>query len=150
MAVYKKVTPVSVTCAKCGANFLSNQRKAKFCSDKCRKMTARERSGVSLMDKYPKMKRLSVWKMSELIVCADLMQKGFDVFIAASPSSYCDLIAKKEDGVLYEVEVRTGYITQGGSTAFARSLRDTANIYGVYFRDGRIIYYDKSLNVVSL
>ncbi len=52
-------------------------------------------------------RRNSVGASSELKVCADLLDRGYDVFRAVSPQCPCDLIAHK-DGRLCRVEVRTG------------------------------------------
>lgn len=43
---------------------------------------------------------------SELIVCADLLRRGWDVFRSVSPTCYCDIIATKGPNTL-EIEVRT-------------------------------------------
>ena len=44
--------------------------------------------------------------IQELKVSIDLMQKGFHVFRALSPSTFCDLFAFK-DGNQFDIEVRT-------------------------------------------
>ena len=43
---------------------------------------------------------------SEYKVAADLMLRGFHVFLAANPQSTCDLVALKDQQV-YRVEVKT-------------------------------------------
>ena len=45
--------------------------------------------------------------LSELLVAADLMAKGYEVFRALSPSCSCDLIANNGKGLL-RIECRTG------------------------------------------
>lgn len=51
--------------------------------------------------------------IAELIVCADLLKRGFEVFRSVSPSCSCDLAIMK-DKKLVRVEVTTGYVTAGG------------------------------------
>lgn len=51
---------------------------------------------------------------AELIVAASLMEKGYAVFRALSPSSPCDLIAYKDPQRLIRIEVRTGKLYKKG------------------------------------
>lgn len=46
--------------------------------------------------------------LSELLVCIDLMKKGYEVYRAVSPASYCDLLAIKGEEIK-KIEVRTGF-----------------------------------------
>jgi hypothetical protein len=46
---------------------------------------------------------------SELVVCVDLIRRGYDVFRAVSPQCSCDLIAMKGINV-FRVEVRTSQV----------------------------------------
>lgn len=48
-----------------------------------------------------------VGAISELIVCADLLKKGWEVFRTVSQSCSCDLIVIKNKKIL-RIEVRTG------------------------------------------
>ena len=50
--------------------------------------------------------RSDVGATSELLVCADLLGRGFEVFRAVSPSTSCDLIALKH-GRCVRIQVRT-------------------------------------------
>lgn len=52
--------------------------------------------------------------ISELVVSADLMARGFEVYRALSPNSSCDL-AVIAQGRLLRVEVRTGFRRKDGS-----------------------------------
>jgi hypothetical protein len=53
---------------------------------------------------------------SELVVCVDLIRRGYDVFRAVSAQCCCDLIAVKGINVL-RVEVRTAHGTKGMSAS---------------------------------
>ena len=50
---------------------------------------------------------------AELLVCADLLLKGFGVFRSVSPTCSCDLVALKDDK-LARIEVKSGYRTIEG------------------------------------
>ena len=56
--------------------------------------------------------------VSELRVVVDLMERGFHVYRAMSPSCPCDLVVWKEDGPVIRVEVKT-----------ARAHRRTGKVY---------------------
>jgi Holliday junction resolvase-like predicted endonuclease len=56
--------------------------------------------------------------VSELVVCADLLKKGYEVFRSVSPSSSCDLIVLK-DGKTLTIEVRTGCVNSDGTHRYS-------------------------------
>jgi hypothetical protein len=79
--------------------------------------------------------------LTELIVCADLISKGYDVFRAVSPACPCDLVAAKKN-VLIRVEVRSVTKTPNnkihpnfGHTDIGRS--DIV----CFYLDGEIMYF---------
>lgn len=80
----------------------------KYCSAECRKISTGASEGTRLTLNCGNMGALS-----ELLVCADLLKRGYEVFRAVSPSCSCDLIALKNK-VCMRVEVRTGYQTPRG------------------------------------
>lgn len=51
----------------------------------------------------------------ESLVCANLLERGYEVFRSISPGSPCDLIAMRGD-LLLRVEVRCAYFQHGGYT----------------------------------
>ena len=87
-----------------------------FCED-CKKKfkgtKSQKRCSECILERrFPKRKPLrlipsgTVGAIQELKVGIDLMQKGFHVFRALSPSAFCDLLAFK-DGSQFDIEVRT-------------------------------------------
>ena len=77
--------------------------------------------------------------MRELVVCADLLSRGFDVFRAVSPSCSFDLVAHRS-GRLYRVEVSTGFARPDGS--ISHSKRDTSrfDLLGLVLQSGDVAY----------
>ena len=51
--------------------------------------------------------------LSELLVCADLLRQGYDVFRAVAQSCSCDLVVLCK-GQLLRIEVKTAYRTKAG------------------------------------
>jgi Holliday junction resolvase len=78
--------------------------------------------------------------MSELMISADLMKHGYDVFRALSPSCYCDIIATRSDGSL-RIEVRTGYRNQSGKVGFPKNTNGDIDAFAVYIREDNSIHY---------
>lgn len=108
-------------------------------------------TGANITDEYPKIKKMSVWKISEILVSVDLMQKGYDVFTASSPSTYCDILAKKPGCKIIEVEVRSGYFGESGKLSFSKGLRDSANCYAVFVRNTKAVHYlDKNCKKINI
>jgi hypothetical protein len=95
-----------VSCSVCGKSFLTNRNDRKYCKGKCREDFWRARN-VNLRQPTLKLATGTIGALSELIVCSDLLQRGYEVFRAVSPSCSTDLIASKNDNI-FKVEVRTG------------------------------------------
>jgi hypothetical protein len=74
---------------------------------------------------------------SELIICADLIRLGYEVFRAVSPQCSCDLMILRK-GIAERVEVRTGRRTRAG---VAYPPRSRADIMAVVAREDDSIWY---------
>jgi len=81
----------------------------------------------------------------ELIIAADLMFKGFDVFRALSPHG-CDLIICGADKKCFLVEVKTGWKNPQGEIRYPKVRKDKFDILAVYLREGTQIAYFPSLD----
>lgn len=103
--MYQKKSLKAFTCEFCQKPFKNVHPASKFCTRRCKQAFYRE----------PKSKRGkgATGAMNELFVCADLMDKGYQVFRAQSPDASCDLLVM--DGKkIWRVEVTTGrYLKQG-------------------------------------
>ena len=80
----------------------------------------------------------------ELVVAADLMRQGFEVFRALSPGSPCDL-AVLWGARLLRVEVRTAYRTPAGTLYCSRRSRTQPDIWAMVIRHDQEIVYDPPL-----
>jgi hypothetical protein len=102
-----------MNCLECGLPFPESSNPRRKYHEACRRLRAarlhRERNPL------PEMRcTADTGAVAELIVCADLLQRGFEVFRAVSPGATCDLIALKE-GRSLRVQVRTASVTVTGS-----------------------------------
>ncbi len=87
--------------------------------------------------------------MHELLVCADLMRRGYDVFRAQSPSCPCDVIAMI-DGQTYKVEVTTGYMREDGQFSYPKkNNRYDYDIIAIVFHNGDILYLQRTASVTA-
>ena len=91
------LVPVGITCAG------KSPKTKRFCTIECRAEAYKKcRAGSSDAPKA------YIGAAHELLVCADLLKKGYPVFRAMSPQCPCDvafLVGRR----LYRVEVKTGY-----------------------------------------
>lgn len=92
-------------CKWCKKGYTTRIPHKLFCSVKCGNEFSRSKKPDAGVKGIP---TATVGVMAELLACADLMKKGFELYRAVSPSSYSDLIAIK-DSITYPIEVRTGY-----------------------------------------
>lgn len=58
--------------------------------------------------------------MSEMLVCADLLKRGFSVFRSISPACSCDIVYLSTDQTLVRVEVKTAYRFHTGKVNYGR------------------------------
>jgi len=66
----------------------------------------------------------TVGARSELLAAAHLMECGYHVFRAMSPSATCDLIITKPGQQMIRVEVRTGYPRATGGISYPYAKKD--------------------------
>jgi hypothetical protein len=103
---------IRLECEHCSAYIPHNRAKLegankRFCSLRCARAFGLSNAELTfLTTNRPYMSTGNTGAISELVVCTDLLQKGYDVFRALSPSSACDLVALK-NGQCYRVEVKT-------------------------------------------
>ena len=119
-------------CRICPNPVESRQPNASFCSVECRKNNEIKTWGRS-SDKS--IASGTVGAISEMMVGAFFMKKGYSTFRALSPACLCDLIIFK-DGIFNRVEVRTGYKALNGKISFPNPERDKGkqDIFAVYIR----------------
>jgi hypothetical protein len=88
--------------------------------------------------------------LSELIVCCDLLSKGFQVFRPVSPHSPCDILILTPDWKTVRVEVKTATPNKDGKVPCdMRRQVGMFDIVAFVFSDGRI-EYRKPADLASL
>lgn len=104
-------------CEKSFSYFAKSPKDRKYCSRTC----SRTANIAYLQTRRPNTSKLptgTVGAISELIVSADLLRRGFEVFRALSQSCSCDL-AILHESKLIRVEVRTASRSSAGKLMFA-------------------------------
>ena len=117
-------------------------RNTKYCSARCSHAAslARYLTGRNT-HKKDDVATATTGAIHELLICVDLMWRGYHVFRAQSPCCPCDVIAMI-DGDTYKVEVTTGKKTMDGRCSYPRkNERYDFDILAVVFRDGDIAYF---------
>ena len=92
--------------------------------------------------------------VSELLVCADLLNRGYEVFRSVSQSCSCDIVAYK-DSKYIAIEIRTGTVTYSGYIGYSWKDKDVdrSMVVAVVVRNdnNRIFYMDtKSRTPIDL
>lgn len=127
-------------CAECGNDGSSTQPHAKMCSERCR-LTYWGKRSRRLAERFRGISTATTGAVSELVVSAHLLQRGFAVFRALSASCFCDLIAIK-DNVIHKIEVRTGYKSISGIMSFPKKTNGDITCFAVYERnEGSVTFY---------
>jgi hypothetical protein len=125
-------------CVSCGESFMAKMYNSKYCF-KCI---------VSKQTPYKNLKTGTVGAIGEIMVSADLMKKGYEVFRALSPSCSCD-IAILQNKKLLRVEVKTGYKNPDEKITPFNSLKTKEKKFDilaiVIHRTNEIVYVPKLL-----
>lgn len=137
----------NLKCEECGESFIHNMQHTKSCSDECRKRRMVKKFGRYSDKSIPSG---TVGAITELVISADLMKKGYSVFRALSPSCFCDVIAIKDNNLL-KVEIKTGYVGLNKKVLFPKSKNTNIDIYGVYSRlDNQCFYFDNKFIEINI
>jgi|GEM_PF-3997791 len=134
----KKLDLNCLNCSELMKNVLPHR---KYCSKKCKIKYQSKQMGF---DKYENenLNNISRGAMNEMIVCADLIRNGFEVFKAIANNS-CDLAILKNK-TLYRVEVTSGNIySKNGKVHIPTKDVNKHDILAVVLRNGEIIYTPK-------
>lgn len=99
----------NATCLYCKKSFFTALKHQKYCNPEC----CRSENAKYRMRRPVPLSTSTVGAISELRVSVDLLEKGYEVFRALSPSCSCDLAILK-DGELKRIEVKTGYRLRSG------------------------------------
>ena len=140
--------PIGGHCCHCRSTIPEKRilRHSKYCSNICRK----DAEYKARCPTYEPSKVSSgvIGAMHELLVSADLMRRGYEVFRALSPACSCDLVILKE-GRLLRVEVRTAQKSISGKLSWTNSKKDIgrSDMLALVV-EGRDIVYLPSLDTI--
>ena len=91
----------------------------------------------------------SVGSISEMMICAEMLTRGYSVFRTVSNSSFCDVIAVKGIDIKF-IEVRTGYKSLiSEKITFPKKIHDKIAVpthYGIYLQASDEIIIEKITN----
>ena len=120
----------------------------KYCNPRCaRKWRIREHKLRN--PDAGKICSANVGAISELLVSADLLGKGYSVYRSVSPAASCDLLAFHGDD-LYRVEVTTAGLSSYGKVMIPVKDASLFNILAVYIRETQLIRYYISEHSASI
>ena len=102
---YQPVPTREAACEACARVFVTNKPNQITCSVDCKR--ARDRSGGYRSPLAGLVTKGSVGAAHEMLVAADLLKRGFDVYRSVSPTAHADIIIVNGSHIL-RVEVTTG------------------------------------------
>jgi len=127
-----------INCLNCQQLMKSVLPHKKYCCKGCQRKYLNKQLGFEKYDDENLNNNVR-GAMNEMIVCADLIRKGFEVFKALTNNS-CDMaiLMKK---VLYRVEVTTGNIyCKNGRVHMPMKDKNKHDILAVVLKNGSIVY----------
>lgn len=133
-------------CDQCGELFAPVSTRHRYCCTKCKRQANDQRFVSDEVD-------LSSGKrgaLSELLVSADLIERGYDVFRAVSQSAPCDLVAMRGDNI-FRIEVRTSNKkAEGLMCSILERDYGRADVFAIVARGGSITYYPEIMPGIPL
>lgn len=118
----------------------SGKARRRFCSQKC----SREATLLVIRELHPGsasgVPTGTVGALAELLVSADLLNRGYEVFRALSPSCSCDLVAVRGQYIL-RIEVKNAHRTPAGICFNVRFDPEKADVLALYDRLTNNIHY---------
>jgi len=167
MKVIKVATPILLKklvsfkeCAICSEQFVpkSSSGTTKYCP-KCKVNSNKQAKAKKIPKKkvsnkaYPdvNLSTGTTGAISELIVCAKLMEEGWHVYRCQSPNGPFDIVAVR-DLTVRRIEVRTGKVLPSGFKIWAKKCHKLATEYAVYFPQNSTIEYHPidSIHIVKV
>ena len=127
-----------VECRFCKKVFDTNLKAQVYCSWLCNKQFTKIRYKKNNPNKNIGLNSGTLGAISELRVCSDLLNKGWNVFRAVSAASSVDLLIAKEK-VILKVEVTTGSLTSSGKLCHPAKDFSRFDVLAVVLPD-RIVY----------
>lgn len=132
-------------CRFCKKKYKKRNANQQFCNTDCyQKFLSKKnkmRAGIKIDE------RGKIGAMSELLVCADLLNSGFEVFRSVSQSCSCDLICMNDDEI-YRVEVKTSRITGSGNLQHSQTDESKFNLLALVV--GKNIFYKYDDEIIKL
>lgn len=132
-------TMETLTCAECGVALPLDKNPSRiYCSRECQRNVQRRKTGRLFLP----IPSGTIGALHELVICADLMRRGWNVFRAMSPSCPCDLIVYRSESPLFRVEVRTAQRRADGEVYRQPNTWEIGryDVRALVCHDGEIIY----------
>lgn len=129
-------------CVHCKEGFYTDRNQQRYCSSQCR--TERAKKKYRKYNNNKKRDHLNtgqIGTISELLVCANLIGQGFEVFRSVNPASPFDMVIFK-DNKLYKVEVKSGFFTEANVLRYPSPTNKFFDIIAVVI--GKKILYTSS------
>ncbi len=123
-------------CLNCGEAFKPRTLSQKYCCKPCARNYYTE---TYFINHHLNLNSGALGAVSELLVCADLISKGFQVFRSVAQSSDADILAERP-GKIYRFEVRTGKYSLLGNVTYPSSNTKGKSVIAVTLSDRKIHY----------
>ena len=134
------------TCTECGKEFAGRGKNSKYCGRNCSR--ARYQNDYIKSNSKLNIPAATVGAMHELLVCADLLRKGFAVFRSVSSACSCDLAVLQEKTLL-RIEVTTGRTMPSGKLIYPKKNPEKFDVLAIVLHDQTIIYFPEMKGVAS-
>lgn len=132
----------NIICLGCKKIFTAgnDKKKRKYCSISCRtNFYNKKTKGLNNSCDLNNICAGTLGAVHELVICIDLLKKGYEVFRSVSPACSCDLAIIFE-GKLFRVEVTTGSYNCSGNITYPKKNKNKFDILAICFKNGNIIY----------
>jgi len=146
MGKYQRLELIKV-CVVCGKEYPASKTYQKYCGKSCARSNHSKHSLTSVVkSEGVRLSTGTIGAITELVVSADLMKKGYEVFRALSPSCSCDVLALK-DGLITKFEIRTGTYTVNNILSYGKANVRADKIAVATYSDNAVHYIEADTGV---
>lgn len=127
-------------CLNCGSAIPDDRlrNRARYCSKRCQATYSFGSSHTAELS----ISAIKVGALSELVVCADLLRHGYEVFRGVSADDSCDIVILR-GREMRRIQVRTGHIRGDGGIVYGRYAKDDGRMdhYAVVIDHTKVLYF---------
>lgn len=120
-------------------------RRRKYCNAACRRKYAYNKWRITNPKGHGCRNTADAGALAELLVCADLLNSGYQVFRAVSPAASCDLIVVISSTKILRIQVKTAFRNRRGNIVCLKEPPERCDVTAAVMLSEKSVTYFPSI-----